>query len=128
MRIQIDLPYCNCVDKYAKMRSVQFIELTPYDQKIIDSFDSVERLNSFRLNLYNLFKTKVRVEFISTSEDVNWDIITKQWFRLSSDIIHLDPDDIWRCLPFPQNRDFFWWSKTLRKYISKENLYFFNQM
>ena len=71
MRIKIDLPFCDKVDSIAKANSVQFEDLTVFDNKIINSFKTVEDLNKFRLNLYNLYKTKVKIEFIKISEEDN---------------------------------------------------------
>ena len=127
MRIQVDLPYCDKVDSIAKANSVQFVDLTPFDQKIMSSFRSVEDVNKFRLNLYNLYKTKVKIEFIKISEDENNFIKEKQGFKLSSDVFSLTDNDIWRCLPFYVVKNFYRWSSILHKYISRENLLFFSQ-
>lgn len=125
MKIQIDLPFCNEVDRISKANSVQFVDLTPFDNKIIDSFRSVEDLNKFRMNLYNLYKTKVKIDFVKVAEDENWLVHYKEWFKLSSDVFKLTDNDIWRCLPFYIVKDFFRWSKYLHSYISRENLLFF---
>jgi hypothetical protein len=69
MKIKIDCPFAEKVDSIVKSNSVQFEDLTPFDNKIIDSFRSVEDLNKFRLNLYNLYKTKVKIDFKKISED-----------------------------------------------------------
>lgn len=127
MKIKIDLPFCEKVDSIAKANSVQFIDLSVFDNKVIDEFRSVEDLNKFRMNLYNLYKTKVKIEFVKISEDEGDFISEKQWFKLSSNIFQLSDNDIWRCLPFYVVKKFFYWSRYLHKYISRENLYFFNQ-
>lgn len=129
MKIKIDLPYCTKVDSIAKSNSVQFEDLTPFDNKIIDSFKSVEDLNKFRLNLYNLYKTKVKIEFVKVGEcmDQDWNVKFQEWFKLSSDIFSLTDNDIWRCLPFYIVKQFYRWSSILHKYISRENLLFFSQ-
>lgn len=69
MKIKIDCPFTEQVDRICKANSVQFEDLTPFDNKIIDAFRSVEDLNKFRLNLYNLYKTKVKIDFKKISED-----------------------------------------------------------
>ena len=63
MRIKINMPFCEKVDSIAKANSVQFEELTPFDNKILDSFRTVEDMNKFRLNLYNLFNKNHSLSF-----------------------------------------------------------------
>lgn len=126
MRIKIDLPFCERLDSISKASSVQFEDLTPFDNKIIDKFRTDSDLNKFRLNLYNLYKTKVKIDVVNVSEDVNWLIQHKQWFRLSSDVFHLTDNDIWRCLPFYIVKDMFRWSNLQHRYISRERVLFFD--
>lgn len=125
MKIRINLDFTRVVDSVAKANSVQFEDLTPFDEKILDSFRSVEDMNRFRLNLYNLYKTKVRIDIVKIWEVVNWEVIHEQGFRLSSDLFSLTDNDIWRCLPFYVVKQFYRWSSILHKYISRENLLFF---
>jgi len=128
MRIKIDMPFCDRVDKISKANSVQFEELTVFDNKIIDSFKTVEDLNKFRLNLYNLYKTKVKIDFITVSEEINWDVIEKKWFKMSSDIFNLSDNDIWRCLPYYVVKQFYRWSQIQHKYINRERVLFFDYL
>lgn len=128
MKIKIDMPYCDRVDKISKSNSVQFEELTVFDNKIIDSFKTVEDLNKFRLNLYNLYKTKVKIDFITVSEEINWDVIEKKWFKMSSDVFNLSDNDIWRCLPYYVVKQFFRWSQIQHKYINRERVLFFDYL
>lgn len=128
MKIKIDMPYCDRVDKISKSNSVQFEDLTVFDNKIIDSFKTVEDLNKFRLNLYNLYKTKVKIDFITVSEEINWDVIEKKWFKMSSDIFNLSDNDIWRCLPYYVVKQFFRWSQIQHKYINRERVLFFDYL
>lgn len=128
MRIKIDMPFTERVDRISKANSVQFEDLTPFDNKIIDSFRSVEDLNKFRLNLYNLYKTKVKIDFITVSEEINWDVIEKKWFKMSSDIFNLSDNDVWRCLPYYVVKQFFRWSQFQHKYINRERVLFFDYL
>lgn len=127
MQIRIDLPFTDVVDSVSKANSVQFEDLTVFDNKLLEEFKTVEDLNKFRLNLYNLYKTKVKIDFVKVSEELSdGDVIDKQWFKLSSPIFSLTDNDIWRCLPFYIVKKYYHRSKYLHKYISRENLYFFS--
>lgn len=128
MKIKIDMPFCDRVDRISKANSVQFEELSVFDNKIIDSFRSVEDLNKFRLNLYNLYKTKVKIDFITVSEEINWDVIEKKWFKMSSDILNLSDNDVWRCLPYYVVKQFFRRSQFQHKYINRERVLFFDYL
>jgi hypothetical protein len=83
-------------------------------------------LNKFRLNLYNLYKTKVKIDFKKISEDDWISIREKQGFSLSSDVFSLTDNDIWRCLPYYVVKDFFRWSKIQHRYINRERVLFFD--
>lgn len=126
MKIQIDMPFCDTVDRISKANSVQFVDLTPFDNKILDAFRSDDDLNKFRMNLFNLYKTKVKIEFVKVSEDVWWLVQVKQWFKMISDVFKLSDNDIARCLPFYVVKQYFRWSKIQHRYINLEKLYFFD--
>lgn len=124
MKIKIYCPWCERVDALSKANSVQFEYLSPFDNKIIDSFRTVEDLNKFRLNLFNLFKTKVKIWVAHEYDEWRWLI---QWFTIYGDqIFDVSDNDLWRCLPFYVVKKFFKRSKIQHRYINNENLYFFD--
>ena len=120
--IKCDLPFCDRVDRFSKAESIKFENLSIEYDKIINEFRTVEDLNIFRLNLFNYIKTKVKCEFINVSELVNWEVINKQGFKLSSEVFKI-PDDIFaKCLPLYLRKKHFGYNTITRKYYSNCNL------
>lgn len=126
MKIKIDCPFTTQVDRISKANSVWFEELSVFDNKIIDSFRSDDDLNKFRLNLYNLYKSKVKIDVVKISEVEDWFIKEKQGFKLSSDVFTISDNDLWRCLPFYIVKQFFRRSNLQHKYINRERVLFFD--
>ena len=50
--IKVDLPFCDKVDKYSKMFSIQFIEYGRFMRDIFDSFKTDSDLNLFNFSFY----------------------------------------------------------------------------
>lgn len=120
--IKVDMPFCEKVDKYSKAESIQFENMSIDYENVISEFRSVEDLNLFRLNLFNYIKTKVKCEVVKKSEVINWDVIEKTWFKMTSDIMKI-PDDIFaKCCPFYVRKKHFWYNSITRKYYSNCNL------
>lgn len=123
--IRINNDFCKKVDKYSKIDSVKFEDFWKFFREIIDSFNSDDDLNMFRLNLYNVFKTKVEVKCVKKSEVINWEVVEDQWFSLNSPILAVDSQTLWKCLPLYVRKQFFVFDSQLQKLLPKTDLVYY---
>ena len=113
--IKISSEFVDRVDKISKMNSVQFENYGRFFQDILDDFRSVDELNLFRLSLYNVYKTKVKIGFVKKTEEINWEVFCYEWFCLDSPVIPVDNNILAQCLPLYIRKKYFFYDSFYRK-------------
>lgn len=119
LTVKIESWFVNKIDKYAKMYSVWFVDYDYFMECILDSFNTVEELNYFRLCLYNAYCWYVEIKRVRKSE---LNCPEESGYRLTSENIYCSADVVAQCLPLHIRRKFFDYDKQLGRFFAKCDL------
>lgn len=120
MRLEIMFDWTfDCIDKYAKMFSVKYVDYDDFVDEILSSFHTDYDLYKFHLNLYNAYRWYIENKSVVVSEEYK---PSQKMYKICSDHINVSPNVLAMCLPLYVRKKFFDYDRYLWRFFCKCDL------